>query len=82
MAVNLEAGNFHPPFLAEWDEAFDRKTERPGGQRYENAISGYYLPQLLAQICPHAGLEGSETSQVVVEWAERPGETAESLTAR
>lgn len=82
MAVNLEAGNFHPPFLSDWDETLDRETERPGGQRYEKAISGYYLPQLLALICPHSGLEGSETSQVVVEWAERPGEAPESLAAR
>lgn len=48
MAVNLESGNFHPPFLTEIDRIFDAAhTDHPGAQRFEKAVSGAYLPRLL-----------------------------------
>lgn len=52
MAVNLESGNFHPPHLSAWDEAMDRVLDRPGQQRFEKAISGYYLPFLFREVLP------------------------------
>jgi len=46
MAVNLEAGNLHPPHLSPWDEKLDATREDAGRQRLEKAVSGKYLPEL------------------------------------
>ncbi len=48
MAVNLESGNLHPPCLCAADEALDAASSNPGAQRMEKAVSGRYLPRLLA----------------------------------
>ena len=44
--VNIEAGNFSPPWLTEWDDAVDGQSRNPGEQRFEKAISGGYLGHL------------------------------------
>lgn len=82
MAVNLESGNFHPPHLSEVDDHLDQASDNPGRQRYEKAISGYYLPQLFARLCPELQIGDEESSQVVVEWADRPGDDPASVAAR
>ncbi|HOO76703.1 MAG TPA: hypothetical protein PLI51_01955 [bacterium] len=46
IAVNLEAGNFHPPHLSSWDELLDRASPDPGTQRLEKAVAGAFLPRL------------------------------------
>ncbi len=53
MAVNLESGNFHPPGLSDWDDELDRVTDNPGLQRFEKAVSGYYLPYLFRRVFPN-----------------------------
>jgi hexokinase len=45
--VNLESGNFYPPFLTVVDDKIDRYSDTPGAQRFEKAISGMYLGRLL-----------------------------------
>lgn len=82
LAVNLESGNFHPPHLHDADDDIDQASDNPGKQRYEKAVSGFYLPQLLQRLCPHLNLPAEATSEVVVEWADRPGDEATSLVAR
>ncbi len=52
MAVNLESGNFTPPHLNAVDNLVDARSERPGGQRFEKALSGYYLPFLFEAVFP------------------------------
>ncbi|MFA5505274.1 MAG: hypothetical protein WC314_11395 [Vulcanimicrobiota bacterium] len=52
MVVNLESGNYHPPYLTEFDEAVDRESVSPGTQRLEKATSGHYLPYLFNQLRP------------------------------
>jgi hexokinase len=52
IAINLESGNFHPPHLTEYDEAVDRASDNVGRQRFEKAVSGYYLPFVFEQVCP------------------------------
>jgi hexokinase len=52
MAINLESGNFSPPHLSEYDDALDRESENPGQQRFEKAVSGYYLPFLFDRLLP------------------------------
>lgn len=69
MAVNLESGNFSPPHLSAWDDQLDQVSDNPGRQRFEKAVSGYYLPKLLQRMLPELTWEEQATSQVVVELA-------------
>ncbi|MFN8607782.1 MAG: hypothetical protein U0931_09630 [Vulcanimicrobiota bacterium] len=82
IAVNLESGNFHPPHLHEVDDTVDSISDNPGKQRYEKAVSGFYLPQLLQCLCPHLRLPEGASSKEVVEWADQPGQEPASLAAR
>ncbi len=52
MAVNLESGNFHPPHLTPWDDELDARSDTPGRQRFEKAVSGFYLPYLHKTVLP------------------------------
>jgi len=52
MAVNLESGNFAPPHLSLHDEALDARSDNPGRQRLEKAVSGFYLPRLMLEAHP------------------------------
>ena len=82
LAVNLESGNFSPPHLHPADDMLDQDSDNPGRQRFEKAVSGFYLPQLLQRLCPELNLPLDATSEVVVEWADRAGEEPASLAAR
>lgn len=82
MAVNLESGNFHPPHLSPIDDELDAASDNPGRQRYEKAVSGYYLPQLFAMLCPDMQIGPSASSEIVVEWALRAGDERPSTVAR
>jgi hexokinase len=82
MAVNLESGNFHPPHLSVIDDQLDAASDNPGRQRYEKAVSGYYLPQLFAMLCPDLQIPAFSSSQLVVEWAVRGGDERASQVAR
>jgi len=66
LPVNLESGNFHPPFLTRWDDELDRASEQPGTQRFEKAVSGAYLGRLLKSACPAASIDPEAGSQAVV----------------
>lgn len=55
--VNLESGNFRPPFLNELDDALDAQSDAPGTQRFEKAVSGAYLGTLLHLAHPEAGID-------------------------
>lgn len=76
MVVNLESGNFHPPHLSEYDDAVDAASNNPGGQRFEKAVSGHYLPFLFNEACPGV-IAPSEGTQKVVEIRSRGGKSAE-----
>jgi hexokinase len=52
MVVNLESGNYSPPHLTEHDDQVDLKSNNPGFQRFEKAVSGHYLPYLFNEIHP------------------------------
>jgi len=44
--VNLESGNFYPPYLTDIDNSVDALSNNKGNQRFEKAISGGYLGKL------------------------------------
>ena len=48
--VNLESGNFHPPHLSVVDNKMDKYSATSGQQRFEKAISGYYLGRILEYV--------------------------------
>ena len=50
--VNLESGNFHPPFLTAVDDTVDAISGNPGKQRFEKAVSGMYLGDILKTAFP------------------------------
>ena len=52
--VNLESGNFTPPFLTEWDKAIDTQSTNPGCQRMEKAVSGAYLGRIFKAVFPES----------------------------
>ena len=50
--VNLESGNFHPPFLTAVDDTVDAISGNPGKQRFEKAVSGMYLGDIQKTALP------------------------------
>ena len=50
--VNLESGNFHPPFLTTVDDTVDAISDSLGKQRFEKAVSGMYLGDILKAAFP------------------------------
>lgn len=50
--VNLESGNFHPPFLTTVDDTVDTISGNLGNQRFEKAVSGMYLGDILKATFP------------------------------
>ena len=44
--VNLESGNFNPPYLTIIDNLVDAMSNNKGSQRFEKAISGGYLGEM------------------------------------
>lgn len=46
MILNLECGNFMNLTPNRFDRAFDRKSEKPGEQRFEKMVSGRYMCEL------------------------------------
>ena len=50
--VNLESGNFYPPFLTAVDDTVDATSDSLGKQRFEKAVSGMYLGEILKAAFP------------------------------
>jgi len=50
--VNLESGNFHPPYLTLIDDTVDAYSDSQGRQRFEKAVSGMYLGDILKAVFP------------------------------
>jgi len=52
MPINLESGNFFPPHLTSIDNTVDALSGSRGKQRFEKAISGMYLGEILKAVFP------------------------------
>lgn len=61
--VNLESGNFFPPHLTEVDERVDEHSDSRGRQRFEKAVSGMYLGEILKSAFPDAEFESKFDAQ-------------------
>lgn len=84
LPVNLESGNFSPPFLTLWDDIVDRRSDKPGKQRFEKAVSGAYLGRIMDAVLPGEMKNAEMDSETVSTWAFRPGACDEksSILAR
>ncbi len=67
--INLESGNFNPPHLTQWDNFLDSRSVNPGTQRFEKAVSGGYLGQLLKVIDSLNNFESTINSEKLVQLA-------------
>jgi hexokinase len=52
LPVNLESGNFRPPHLTNVDGIVDALSDNKGAQRFEKAVSGMYLGEILKAAFP------------------------------
>lgn len=50
--VNLESGNFTPPYLTEVDAMVDELSDSKGRQLFEKAVSGLYLGEIFKAVFP------------------------------
>ena len=48
--VNLESGNFNPPYLTVVDGLVDAMSNNKGNQRFEKAVSGGYLGEIFKTV--------------------------------
>lgn len=48
--INLESGNFNPPHLTNVDAIVDALSDNRGAQRFEKAVSGMYLGEVLKAV--------------------------------
>jgi hexokinase len=55
--INLESGNFIPPFLNPWDQFIDGVSENQGRQKFEKATSGLYLGRLFKAVFPDSDFD-------------------------
>lgn len=83
VAINLESGNFDCPHLTEADDAVDRASNTPGEQRFEKAISGYYLPFLYRELSGDEAFDPMVGSAELVRRRDEDGdEVAEAIIER
>ncbi|MDR1499783.1 MAG: hexokinase [Tannerellaceae bacterium] len=52
LPINLESGNFRPPHLTNVDGIVDALSDNKGAQRFEKAVSGMYLGEILKAAFP------------------------------
>ena len=55
--VNLECGNFSPPYLIALDEMVDENSDNKGFQRFEKAISGMYIGRIFRAAFPNDSID-------------------------
>lgn len=48
--INLESGNFNPPHLTIVDHKVDTASDSRGAQRFEKAVSGMYLGEIMKYV--------------------------------
>jgi hexokinase len=57
LPINLESGNFRPPHLTNIDNIVDALSDNKGAQRFEKAVSGMYLGEILKAVFPYHEFE-------------------------
>lgn len=65
--VNLESGNFNPPHLTKYDDSLDERSDNKGVHRFEKAVSGLYIGQLMHELFPEDGFDESFDAKAMSE---------------
>jgi hexokinase len=65
--VNLESGNFNPPHLTKYDDCLDERSDNKGVHRFEKAVSGLYIGQLMRELFPEDGFNESFDAKAMSE---------------
>jgi hexokinase len=65
--VNLESGNFLPPHLTAFDEQVNEKSANVGSQRFEKAVSGMYIGQILRAVFPDDGFDDHSDGKTITD---------------
>lgn len=76
LPINLESGNFDPPYLTTFDAQLDAESENPGHHRFEKAVSGVYLAKVLKLACPESSVDVAVGAKAVVDVAYKTGNPA------
>ena len=71
--VNLESGNFNPPHLTHYDDSLDERTDNKGAHRFEKAVSGMYIGQLMRELFPQDGFNESFDAKALSDLINSPG---------
>ncbi|MDU1889792.1 MAG: hexokinase [Dysgonomonas sp.] len=50
LPINLESGNYNPKYLTVVDEKVDKGSDARGAQRFEKAVSGMYLGEIMKYV--------------------------------
>jgi len=72
--VNLESGNFNPPHLTKYDELVNEKSDNKGSQRFEKAVSGLYIGQILREVFPEGGFDENTDGKALTDIINDRGE--------
>ena len=70
--VNLESGNFVPPHLTQYDELVDERSNNKGSQRFEKAVSGMYIGQILREAFPEDGFDDQTDGKALTDIINAP----------
>jgi hexokinase len=89
LPVNLESGNFNPPYLTVIDGLVDAMSNNKGAQRFEKAISGGYLGEIFKTVFLKEKIRynfnGADLSDILENPGNYPAEwvnTAQSICSR
>ncbi|HBJ76616.1 MAG TPA: hexokinase [Porphyromonadaceae bacterium] len=50
LPINFESGNFYPKYLTKFDDIVDKKSNNPGQQCFEKAVSGMYVGKIFREV--------------------------------
>ena len=79
--VNLESGNFCPPYLTIIDGLVDAMSNNKGQQRFEKAISGGYLGEIFKTVFSHEKISYTFDGGALARMINHPKENPEEQVA-
>jgi len=79
--VNLESGNFYPPYLTVIDGLVDAMSNNKGQQRFEKAISGGYLGEVFKTVFSHEKIKYDFDGGALAKLINNPNENQEEQVA-
>jgi len=79
--VNLESGNFYPPYLTIIDGLVDAMSNNKGQQRFEKAISGGYLGEVFKTVFSYEKINYAFDGGALAKMINNPNENPQEQVA-